>query len=332
VDVQRAHVSIVIPLFDEEQNVEPLCSALREALADWDHDYEVVLVDDGSCDGTRARLLAEARRDPRLRVLGLSVNAGQTLAMATGFSHARGQIIVSLDGDQQNDPRDIPLLVARLQDGYDVVCGWRKHRRDAWLTRTLPSTIANRLIAWLTGIPIHDNGCSLKAFRAEVIQTLRLYSEMHRFLPALGSMTGARIAEVVVRHHPRTHGVSKYGLSRTFKVLSDVVAIKLITEFASNPGKWFGFLSLVALTLSLVSAVAWLAQLQAASGQPSVVFLSLAIIFCSLFGSMMALSILSELVLANADRSYLRRLAEVLTVVSDHVPNGSLPGGAETPP
>jgi glycosyltransferase involved in cell wall biosynthesis len=311
---EAPEISIVVPVFNEEANVAPLCRAVREALADSGLDYELVLVDDGSSDGTRERLLEERRRDPRIRPHLLERNAGQTLAMAAGFAGARGRIIVSMDGDLQNDPRDIPMLVRRIDEGFDVVCGWRRDRKDAWLSRTLPSKIANRLIAWMTGVPIHDNGCSLKAYRAEVIRSLNLYSDMHRFLPALSSMTGARIDEVVVRHHPRVHGESKYGIGRTFKVLADMVTIKMITQFSGRPGHWFALLSLPWLALGLLSAGVWIAGLRLFHQKASVVFPSLAMVFLYLFGSLMSLAVLSEILLSHRDRQYLQRLASVLTV------------------
>jgi glycosyltransferase involved in cell wall biosynthesis len=305
-------ISIVVPIYNEEDNVDPLCDAIRDALDGWPRSFELVLVDDGSADGTAQRIRAQQREDPRIRSLRMAANAGQTAAMAAGFASARGRIIVSMDGDLQNDPRDIPLLVERLERGFDVVCGWRKDRQDAFLSRTLPSRIANRMIAWITGVPIHDNGCSLKAYRAAVIQSLNLYSDMHRFLPALSSMTGARIDEVVVRHHPRTRGESKYGITRTFKVLADVLTIKMITQFSGRPGLWFALLSLPWLVLAIASIAAWLLSLRVFP-DGTIVFSSLAVVFFYLFGSLIGLSLLGEILLAHRDRRYLRRLAEVLT-------------------
>jgi glycosyltransferase involved in cell wall biosynthesis len=307
-------ISIVVPLFNEEGNVGPLCRAVREALHDWDRDWELVLVDDGSTDRTLELGAEEARGDRRVRMLRMKRNAGQTQAMAAGFARARGAIIVSMDGDLQNDSRDIPLLVSRIDRGYDVVCGWRKDRQDAWLSRTLPSKIANRLIAWVTGIPIHDNGCSLKAYRASVIRSIRLYSEMHRFLPAMSSMTGARIDEVVVRHHPRIHGESKYGIMRTFKVLNDMVVITMLTQFSNRPGVWFALLAVPFLVLGGVSAAVWLVQLSLPEARPSIVFPSVAVMFVYLFGHLMVLSILAEFLLARGDRDYFKRLSRVLEV------------------
>lgn len=236
--------------------------------------------------------------------------------MATGFQQARGDVIVGMDGDLQNDPRDIPRVVERLDDGFDVVCGWRKNRQDTWLNRTLPSRIANFLIARLTGIRIHDNGCSLKAYRAKIMREITLYSEMHRFLPALSSMTGARIDEVVVRHHPRIHGESKYGISRTFKVLADMVTIKMITQFARRPGRWFALLALPWLALGLVAAAVWGLRLWYWDTPDTIVFSGLAMLFLYLFGNIMTLAILSESILATWDRTFLHRLSRLLTVES----------------
>jgi glycosyltransferase involved in cell wall biosynthesis len=228
-----------------------------------------------------------------------------------------------MDGDLQNDPRDIPLVVSRIESGYDVVCGWRKSRQDKWLSRKLPSRIANRMIALITGIPIHDNGCSLKAYRASVIQSVRLYSDMHRFLPALSSMTGARIDEVVVRHHARVHGKSKYGISRTFKVLADIVVIKMLTRFANRPGLWFAGLAFPFLVLCGIAAGLWVQGLWLGRTHNSIVFPALSVLFLYISGHLMGLSVLSELLLARADRRGLRRLATVLAATEERLAPGS---------
>lgn len=313
----RPDVSIAVPLYDEEDNVVPLCDAVRAALDGWGRTWELILVDDGSADGTRSLMSRESRRDPRVRAISLGRNRGQTLAMAAGFAAARGRVVVSMDGDLQNDPRDIPELVRRVDDGADVVCGWRKDRKDAFLSRTFPSKIANWLIARITGIPIHDNGCSLKAYRAEVIRSVQLYSEMHRFLPAMTSMTGARVDEVVVRHHPRLHGESKYGILRTFRVLADMITIKMVTQYAWRPGVWFGALALPWLVVAFVSSAVWAAQLLSETAEPSIVFPSLTVLFMFLFGSFLSLSMLSEMYLHQADRAYLRSLVGILTVTEE---------------
>ncbi|MBU2689431.1 MAG: glycosyltransferase family 2 protein [Candidatus Eisenbacteria bacterium] len=314
-------ISIVVPLYNEEENVRPLCNAVREALKEWPRTWELLLVDDGSRDHTVDAAAEEAAADPRLRLLGLKRNQGQTMAMATGFAKARGRIIVSMDGDLQNDPCDIPMMVSRIDDGFDLVCGWRKQRKDLFLSRRLPSLAANALIAWITGVHIHDNGCSLKAYRAAVIQTVRLYSEMHRFLPALVSMTGARITEVVVRHHPRIHGQSAYGLSRVFRVLGDMIIIKMLTQFSNRPGQWFGLLALPFLVLALVLAGVWAGGIWFSSKPVSIIYPSLSVLSMYMFGSLMTSSILSEMLLAKADKNYLRDLTSVLAVVKELGPH-----------
>jgi glycosyltransferase involved in cell wall biosynthesis len=307
-------VSIVVPLYNEEDNVVPLCSAIRSALEGWPRTWEAVLVDDGSRDRTRELLRRELEQDPRFRIVFLRRNSGQTAAMGTGFARSRGRIIVSMDGDLQNDPKDIPFVVERIDAGWDVVCGWRKDRKDKWLSRKFPSKIANKIIAWMTGVPIHDNGCSLKAYRAEVIRSLRLYSDMHRFLPALSSMTGAKIDEVVVRHHARRHGESKYGISRTFKVLADMVTIKMVTQFGTRPGVWFAAISLPAVVLGVGTVALWLAMLERSGARATIVLPSVAAMLFYLAGHLLTLSVFGELLLARADRSFLKRFVEVLTI------------------
>ena len=211
----------------------------------------MILVDDGSRDDTWAQIVRRRRPDPRVRGLRLGRNVGQTAAMMAGFDHARGRVVVSLDGDLQNDPRDIPALVAKLDEGYDLVCGWRQQRQDKLLLRKVPSWVANRIIRRLTGVPITDNGCSLKAYRRDLLDRISLYAEQHRFIPALSASVGARITEMPVRHHARRFGESKYGISRTVKVLVDLFTLKMITTFRSRP--LVGF-ALAALPLLLGTA------------------------------------------------------------------------------
>ncbi len=233
-------LSVVAPLYNESQNVEPLVDWILEALKEYPGAFEVILVDDGSGDDTWDRIAASATRDDRLHGIRLGRNVGQTAAMMAGFDHARGRVIVSLDGDLQNDPRDIPALVAKLEEGYDLVCGWRQKRQDKLLLRKVPSWVANRLIRRLTGVAITDNGCSLKAYRRDLLDRVSLYAEQHRFIPALSASVGARIAEMPVRHHARRFGESKYGISRTVKVLVDLFTLKMITTFRSRPLVGFG--------------------------------------------------------------------------------------------
>ncbi|HEB53941.1 MAG TPA: glycosyltransferase [bacterium] len=243
-------LSVVVPIFNERDNIAPLHEALTYSLRALGRSYEIVLVDDGSTDGSRDVMRRLAANDPHLRLVLFRRNYGQTPAMAAGFRACRGRTIVSMDGDLQNDPADIGRLVEKLEEGYDVVCGWRRNRQDRVATRLLPSKIANFLIARVTGAHIHDTGCSLKVYRSWVVRSLHLYSDMHRFLAALGVGLGARITELPVRHHARRAGVSKYGLGRVFRVLADLVGIKMLIQFAAHPIRWFSLLALPLFVLS----------------------------------------------------------------------------------
>jgi glycosyltransferase involved in cell wall biosynthesis len=246
-------VSIVVPMMNEESNVVPLADAVRQALTDRS-EWELILVDDGSQDRTREIISEIAREDPRVRLVALARNYGQSTAMQAGFDSARGDVVVTMDGDLQNDPRDIPVLLEKLSEGYDLVAGYRIRRQDRFVTRKIPSWIANRIIRWITGVPIRDNGCSLKAYRRELLSGMRLYSEMHRFIPALAAATaGARITEVGVRHHARARGQSKYGLTRVFRVLADLMAIKMIRSFRLRPLALFATLAAAAAVLGTLS-------------------------------------------------------------------------------
>lgn len=253
-------LSVVAPLYNEYQNVRPLVEWILQALESYSGAIEIVLVDDGSRDDTWGQVCVMAA-DPRVRGLRLGRNVGQTAAMMAGFDHARGQVVVSLDGDLQNDPRDIPALISKLDEGYDLVCGWRRQRQDKLLLRKVPSWIANRLIHRLTGVPITDNGCSLKAYRRDLLDRISLYAEQHRFIPALSASVGARIAEMPVRHHPRRFGESKYGLSRTAKVLADLLTLKMITTFRSRPLVGFALAAMPALGAALLFGALWLFSL-----------------------------------------------------------------------
>ena len=253
-------LSVVAPLFNESQNVRPLVQWILEALATFPGSFEIILVDDGSGDDTWNQVRAAAT-NPRVVGLRLGQNVGQTAAMMAGFDHARGRIVVSLDGDLQNDPRDIPALIAKLDEGYDLVCGWRRQRQDKLLLRKIPSWVANRLIRRLTGVPITDNGCSLKAYRRDLLDRIALYAEQHRFIPALSASVGARIAEMPVRHHARRYGESKYGISRTVKVLIDLLTLKMITTFKSRPLVGFALAAIPALFVALVFGGLWLFSL-----------------------------------------------------------------------
>ena len=233
---EKPILSIVVPVYNEEDNVRPLFEKIQTACEAIGDAYEVLFVDDGSKDKTFTVLSELSKQAPQLAVIRFQKNAGQTAAMAAGFEFAQGQRIISMDGDLQNDPSDIPKLLEKLDEGYDLVCGWRKERQDKLLTRRVPSIVANWIIAQVTGVPIHDNGCSLKAYRASVIKQVLLYGEMHRFIPAMSTVAGARIAEIVVSHHPRRFGKSKYGLGRVWRVMLDIIAFKfIISVFTSRP-------------------------------------------------------------------------------------------------
>lgn len=245
-------LSVVVPVFNERENIPRLYSGIIDALILFDPDFEIILVDDGSSDGTDAVMRELAAADSRVKVIQFRRNFGQTAALAAGIRHATRDIVVTLDGDLQNDPADIPTVVRALGDHYDAVCGWRHTREDAYLSRTLPSIVANRIIAWATGVSVHDTGCSLRAYRREVIQEVNLYGEMHRFLPALINWIGGRVGEVKVTHHPRTHGVSKYGIERTFKVILDLMTVKFLRDFSTRPNYVFGGFGLFSLLLSAV--------------------------------------------------------------------------------
>ncbi|HAK87564.1 MAG: glycosyl transferase [Nitrospirae bacterium GWC2_46_6] len=237
-------VSIVVPVYNEEENVVMLHERLKTALDALGTGYEIIYVDDGSVDNT-LRLLEEIqKKDGNVLLLSLRRNFGQTAAFAAGFDFARGDIVITMDGDLQNDPKDIPRLLDAIKD-YDLVSGWRKKRKDPFITRRLPSMIANWLISRVTGVKLHDYGCSLKAYRRDVVKNLRLYGEMHRFIPAVASWYGVRVAEIETTHHPRLRGKSKYGISRTIKVLLDLITVKFLQSFSTKPMQFFGPMGII---------------------------------------------------------------------------------------
>jgi glycosyltransferase involved in cell wall biosynthesis len=252
-------LSLVIPVYNEEENLPLLFDAIHKTVDPLKLDWEIVFVDDGSQDGSLAVLKSLAKKDPRhVSAVVFRRNFGQTAAIAAGIDHARGEIIVLLDADMQNDPADIPMLLAKLDEGYDLVSGWRKERKDNALTRNLPSHIANWLISTVTGVHLHDYGCTLKAYRREALGGFRLYGEMHRFIPVFAHSVGAKIAEVVVQHHPRKFGKAKYGLERTLKVLLDLFTVKFLLSYAAKPiylfgGTGIGLMLVSALTLLVIA-------------------------------------------------------------------------------
>jgi glycosyltransferase involved in cell wall biosynthesis len=248
-------VSIIVPVYNERENLEPFVAALTQALDPTGEDYEILLIDDGSIDGSDVLIAALAERNPRIRAIQFRRNFGQTAAMAAGFDHAAGSIMIPIDADLQNDPADIPSVLAKLREGYDVVSCWRKDRQDKWLTRKLPSKLANGLISYISGVHLHDYGCTLKGYRREVVEHIRLYGEMHRFIPVYASWAGARVTEIPVRHHARRTGSSKYGLGRTFKVILDLITVKMLGSYSTKPMYFFGGVGMVACGCGFICAL-----------------------------------------------------------------------------
>ena len=274
-------LSIVVPAYNEEGNVGPLYDAIMAVAPGVAADFEVIVVDDGSSDRTFARLATLAAADQRLRVIKLRRNYGQTPALMAGIDHARGEVIVTMDADLQNDPKDLGRLLAKLGEGFDLVVGWRRERKDNWL-RSLLSRLANRLIAGVTGVAVHDNGCTLKAFRAELIKSMPLYSEMHRFIPALMSIHGCRLAELVVDHHHRRFGTSKYGPSRIYKVCFDLMAISALLAFARRPLLCFFGTTALAFVATLLSCLPALYYAWLNEGDSAVIFMGVSVLLGSL--------------------------------------------------
>jgi glycosyltransferase involved in cell wall biosynthesis len=291
----RYDLSIIVPLYYEEDNVQLLHTAICEAVRPLGLRCEIVFVDDGSKDRTFERCLALPRTDPDLRIVKFRRNAGQTAAMAAGIDHARGDVLITMDGDLQNDPQDIPLFLDKIAEGYDLVVGWRHDRQDHW-SRVLPSKVANWLIGKVTGVPIKDNGCSLKAYRADLIKNIPLYNEMHRFIPAMASLAAPRIAQIKVRHHPRRFGKSKYGFSRIYKVFVDLVTIRSILSFSRRPATWLGIVAGLGGLGSLLCLLMTLAILATDPPQESIVFTSMSVLLGSLSIFSVFLALLSHLI------------------------------------
>ncbi|MCF8023989.1 MAG: glycosyltransferase [Desulfobacteraceae bacterium] len=299
-------LSVVVPLYNEEESVEALVGGITEALGDFELSYEIIVVDDGSTDRTWQIIEGLSAAKDNLRGLKFRRNFGQTSAMVAGFDHARGSVIVTMDGDLQNDPADIPVLLEKIAEGYDIVSGWRKNRQDHF-SRVLPSRVANYMISASTGIWLHDYGCSLKAYRTECIKSLKAYGEMHRFFPALASMTGARVTEVEVTHHPRKYGVSKYGFNRIFKVFSDIFAINLIIKFSSSPLKGFALCAIPFFFLSVFFALLSVRSVLLGWTAGKGTFFMLAAGLCAISVIyLIILGVLGELVVSTSDLTHAR--------------------------
>jgi glycosyltransferase involved in cell wall biosynthesis len=296
-------VSVVVPVHDEAGNVAPLHAELCRVLDALPGGCEILFVDDGSRDATAERLAEIVSRDPRVKVVRFRANRGQALALQAGFDVAGGEIVVTLDGDLQNDPADIPRLLDGIAEGYDVVCGWRRERRDPFWSRRLPSAAANRLIAALTGVALHDNGCTLRAYRREALRRTAIYGELHRFLVPLLVRAGCRHREVVVRHRPRASGRSKYGVSRLWRVLLDLLTVRMLLGFAARPAVWFGWMSapFAAAAAAALAASAWFYSAPRGAGPFPVVLPSTAILCACAALQLVALGLLAELVVKVGD-------------------------------
>jgi len=304
-------MSVVVPVYNEEESTECLYEKIRDSCESLGP-FEIVFVDDGSKDRTFEVLQKIHIQDPRVKVVRFGKNYGQTAAMAAGFAYANGDIIVSMDGDLQNDPTDIPKLLSKMEEGFDVVCGWRRKRQDKFLTRRVPSIVANWIIGRVTGVRIHDNGCSLKAYRASIIKSVALYGELHRFIPAMSTLVDAKIGEIVVNHHPRRLGESKYGIDRVWRVALDIVTVKMITGFASRPALWFGLSSFAILILGtaafLVASTLYLGRFV----EGWMVTATVGLLLFFLGAHLLSLGIIAELVVSTGDYSPGTALSTIL--------------------
>ncbi|MFO0982086.1 MAG: glycosyltransferase family 2 protein [Planctomycetota bacterium] len=297
-------LSIIVPAYNEQDTVLALARSVAAVMAEMRRPYELLFIDDGSTDATCERILEACALDPSVQLIRLKRNFGQTAAMAAGFDYARGKHVVTLDADLQNDPRDIPKIVARLEEGYDMVNGWRRNRKDRFLTRRLPSLMANYVLSRLMGAPVHDFGCTLKGYRATFIKSIPIYADMHRYIPALAAAVGAKITEIEVMHHPRRFGRSKYGMSRTIKVLLDMTALQLLLKFSARPLHWFGWLAIPVFLITAFSLLVGFIDHESLlrHGElrwiehSTVVFPAIGILGFFLVGSLLTFGLLCELV------------------------------------
>jgi glycosyltransferase involved in cell wall biosynthesis len=314
-EARDRQVSVILPVYNEEGNLEELHRKLVGVLDRLGRPYEVLFVDDGSTDSSSRELSAIAAADPHVRVVQLATNFGQTAAMAAGIDHSRGSVLVTLDSDMQNDPEDIPELLSKIDEGYDVVSGWRRDRRDGALLRVVPSRLANRLISWASGLALHDYGCTLKAYRRWPFESLHLYGEMHRFLPAYAHMRGARVAELVVRHHPRVRGTSKYGLSRTFKVLLDLTTLVFLKGYGTKPIYVFGGIGMACLAAGVLIGLFVIFRWLVLGGQWVSPLLFIAIHLTGLATQFLLLGLVAEMIVRTYHESQRRTTYEVRAVI-----------------
>lgn len=321
---QDIYISIVVPVFNEASNLEALVARIVAAMRPMGRPFELIIVDDGSTDDSRVLLTKMAKSIPELIAIMLRRNFGQSAAMTAGFEHARGEIVVSMDGDLQNDPRDISRLVAVIEEGYDLVSGWRKDRKDPFISRRFPSIIANYLIGMATGVKLHDYGCSLKAYRSEVAKNLLLYGELHRFIPVLANFYGVRIAEEVVHHHPRTHGKSKYGIGRTYRVILDLLLMLFFQRFATRPlqffGGWGGGMFAGGAAIGFYLTCLKLFAHQDIGGRPLLMLSAVLIISGLIF---ISIGLLAELMVRTYYESTGRRIYSIREIVGGAVPHHS---------
>jgi glycosyltransferase involved in cell wall biosynthesis len=317
---EKIDLSVVIPLFNEIENLSQLHSQLTSALNTLDRRSEIILIDDGSTDGTFTVLKGIQEEDERLWVIRLRRNFGQAAAFSAGFDFARGEVIVTMDGDLQNDPADIPKLLEKIDEGYDIVSGWRINRKDGFITRRLPSMMANALISNVTGVKLHDYGCSLKAYRNEVVKNIRLYGELHRFIPALASWMGIRMAEIPVNHYPRKHGRSKYGLGRTIKVILDLITVKFLLDYATRPLQIFGLAGMISFVIGTgISLYLTIQRLFFSVGLSDRPILLLAILLIMLGVQLILMGLLGELIVRTYHESQEKPIYAVREILGERV-------------
>jgi len=315
-------LSLVIPIYNEEENIPLLHAEIKEVLDSTSYQYEMIFIDDGSSDTSVSVLEKLSQNDEKVLVVALRRNFGQTAAMSAGFDHASGDIIITMDGDLQNDPHDIPDMVAKLNNGYDVVTGWRHDRKDPFLSRKLPSMLANRLISWITGVGLHDYGCTLKAFRREVTENIHLYGEMHRFIPAIASGMGISFTEVKVNHRARRFGTSKYGISRTIRVVLDLLTVKFLLSYATRPLHVFGTVGVLSAGMGFVIAfIMTLQRFFAGVGLADRPLLLLAVLLIFMGVQFVTMGLLAELVVRTYHESQQKPIYYVRRIISQKTDN-----------